>query len=65
MVSPDGWTDSHQGVCLVVVVSWYMEKLAPLKIFVELLYEEAVLAMFASLASQSPDDRWTTKSESP
>ena len=37
-----GRADSCQGVCLVVVVSWHMEELAPLKIPTELLHEETV-----------------------
>ena len=60
-----GGADSVQGVCLVVVVSWHMEELAPFEIPAELLHEEMKARHVASLASQSPDDCWTTKSESP
>ena len=34
--------DSSQGVCLLVVVSWHMDELAPVKVSTKLLYEEAV-----------------------
>ena len=37
-----GGADLYQGICLLVVVFWHMEKLAPFKISTELLYEEAV-----------------------
>ena len=37
-----GRADSCQGICLLIVIPWHMEKLAPLKVTTELLYEEAV-----------------------
>ena len=63
--SLSGGAYSCEGICLLVVGPWHVEKLAPFKVSTELLNEEDVACHVCILGIPITRHCWITKSESP